>query len=89
MMLRCMALLLAFVLLAGCANKPFGEKEFALIWKDYIKTEFVEGFDEKQSAFQREQILKKIAGKYSVDFDRFRSYLKEKHPDKHKKLFDE
>lgn len=81
--------LIAFALLFGCANKPLTEKEFQLIWKEYVKAEFVEGFDEKQSAFQREQLLKKIVGRASIDFDAFKAYSRERHADKYKKIFEE
>ena len=59
--MRKFILILAVLLFfSGCSGKKVSEKEFKDIWKEYIKTEFEESFDEAQSDFQREQILKKI-----------------------------
>ncbi|HNV47271.1 MAG TPA: hypothetical protein PKJ16_09535 [Spirochaetota bacterium] len=83
------AALIALALVAGCANKPVTEKEFQLVLNEYIKTEFVEGFDEKPSLHQREQMLKKIVGRYSIDLERFKSFARERHAGAYKTLFEE
>ena len=41
--------------LSGCSKKNLTEKEFAVIWQEYLRREFEESFDEKQSISQREQ----------------------------------
>ncbi len=73
----------------GCSQKRLTEKEFKIIWQEYITSEFIEGFDEKQSTFQREQILKKVVSKYSLDITRFKAYMREYHKDKYRKVFEE
>lgn len=72
----------------GCSQKRLTEKEFKTIWQEYIKSEFVEGFDEKQSTFQREQILKKVVSQYGFDITRFKAYMREHHKDKYRKVFE-
>ena len=84
-----MLLTLIIALVMGCAQKRLTEKEFKIIWQEYIKSEFVEGFDEKQSTFQREQILKKIVSKYGLDITQFKAYMMEHHKDKYRKVFEE
>ena len=76
-------------LATGCSEKSLTEKEFKNIWQEYIKTEFVECFDEKQSAFQREQNLKKIVSKYGYNLERLKAYMKENHKDKYRSVFGE
>jgi hypothetical protein len=82
-----MMLILLTFLVAGCSENKISEREFQLIWKDYLKTEFVEGFDEKQSTFQREQILRKIVSKYEFSLEELKSYMKKNHREKYRKLF--
>ena len=81
-----MMLILLTFLVAGCSGNKISERDFQLIWKDYLKTEFVEGFDEKQSTFQREQILRKIVSKHEFSLEELKSFMKKKHRKKYRKL---
>lgn len=82
-----MMFILLTSLTVSCSDKGITEREFQAIWKDYLKTEFVEGFDEKQSTFQREQILRKIASKHEFSLEELKSYMKKNHREKYRKLF--
>ncbi len=81
----------AFILLAalplGCSRQPVGEGDFAVIWSDYLQREFEEGFDEKQSIFQREKIMRDVVAKYNIDFSEFKKYMQKKHGDKYSRIF--
>ena len=72
---------------AGCSKKDVSKKEFEVIWQDYLKREFEESFDERQSTAQREKIFIKILKEYKIDLETFKSYMKKEQEDKYKKIF--
>jgi|GEM_PF-416216 len=81
-----LSLLLAALPL-GCSRQAIGEREFAAVWSDYLQREFEEGFDESQSIFQREKIMRDVVAKYNLDFSEFKQYMQKKHGDKYSRIF--
>ena len=75
------------ILILGCSNKEISEKEFNIVWREYIQREFVESFDEEQSTSQREKILNEVLKKYSIDLEDYKNYMMKRHKDKYKKIF--
>jgi predicted DsbA family dithiol-disulfide isomerase len=71
----------------GCSKKEIAKKEFDAVWQDYLKREFEESFDERQSKVQREKILIDILREYKIDFGDFKNYIKREQEDKYKKIF--
>lgn len=86
-MKRFTMILIVFSLLAGCARKKITEKEFNAVWGDYLQREFEEGFDEKQSASQKERIMKEVLAKYKLDLKEFKMYMQNKQADKYGRVF--
>ncbi len=87
---KIVSLILSFfiIVVTGCAKqKTISEKEFSVIWKEYLKREFEESFDEKQSFAQREMILKELLEKYELGLESFKSYMMKEHKEKYKKIF--
>lgn len=85
---KIIALLFILVLSAGgCAKKEMTGDKFTLIWREYLKREFEESFDEKQSTAQREKILKNILEDYGVDLKEFKAYMKKEKEDKYLEIF--
>ncbi len=85
---RLLAVLLATMFfLSGCAQRALTEKEFNIIWGEYLQRELEESFDEKQSIAQREKILKEICSKYTIDYDMLKQYMMKSHKDTYQKLF--
>ena len=82
-----LVLLLVSVFILGCAPKRISEREFSAIWKEYIQSEFIESFDEKQSIAQRKGILTKILLKYNIEAETFMSYFLKNHKEKYNKIF--
>lgn len=80
-------ILIISVCILGCAPKKMSENEFEAIWKEYIKSEFIESFDEKQSKAQRKGILTKILKKYDIDVELFMIYFKKNHKKDYNKIF--
>jgi hypothetical protein len=76
-----------FVAFAGCAKKALTEREFSVIWQEYLQKEFEESFDEKQSMAQKEKILGQVLSRYRIKLEEFKSYMEKNHNDKFKKLF--
>lgn len=87
--MRTFGLIMIMIMLsaAGCAKKEISKKEFDAIWKDYLKREFEESFDEKQSTVQREKVLADILKEYKIDPEAFKIYMKKEQEDKYKKIF--
>ncbi len=87
--MKLIGLIMVLIMLsaAGCAEKVVSKKEFDVIWQDYLKREFEESFDEKQSTAQREKILIDILKEYKIDLEAFKSYMKKEQEDKYKKIF--
>lgn len=82
-----MAVVLVILMSIGCSGKKISDAEFALVWQEYLKMEFEEGFDEKQSISQKEKIFKKLLSKYDFDLEDLKAYMIENHKDKYKKIF--
>ena len=72
---------------SGCTKKEISKKEFDAIWQDYIRREFEESFDEKQSTAQREKIFTDVLKEYRIDLEAFKIYMKKEQEDKYKKIF--
>ncbi len=79
--------IIALAAISGCAKKDLTEKEFTVIWQEYLRREFEESFDEKQSTSQREKILTELLSGYKINLEDFKFYMKEKHKDKYNKIF--
>jgi hypothetical protein len=75
--------------LSGCSKKNLTEKEFAVIWQEYLSREFEESFDEKQSISQREKILSELLSANKFSLEEFKSFMKKNHNDKYNKIFAE
>jgi hypothetical protein len=71
----------------SCAGKKLTEKEFSVIWQEYLQKEFEESFDEKQSVLQREKILSGLLSGYGFSTEEFKLFMKENHIDKYNKIF--
>ena len=71
----------------GCSKSGITEKKFDIIWKEYLRQNFVESFDEKQSLSQKEKIFKSIITEHDIVFEDIKIYMMEKEPEKYKKLF--
>jgi len=84
---KSIVLLFLSLLILGCSSKKISEKQFDLIWREYIQREFEESFDEKQSTAQKEKIFKDILSNYSIPLDEFKSYMMKNHKDKYKIIF--
>ncbi len=85
-----MTLIIVILLItfAGCGGgNQLTEKEFNIIWQEYMRREFEESFDEKQSISQKEKILSKLLSEYDVPLDSFKQFVKKNHKDKYKKVF--
>lgn len=81
---------LALILLTaipGCSGKKITEKDFSFIWQEYMRREFEESFDEKQSISQKEKILSALLSEYKIPLSDFREYMKKNHSNKYKKVF--
>jgi len=86
--MRYIFLFLLFTLfIPGCAQKEISENEFKSIWREYIKKEFVEGFDVKQSIAQKKKILGDVLSNYDIKYKVFKEYIMKKHENKYKKIF--
>ena len=72
---------------SGCTKKEISKKEFDAIWQDYLRREFEESFDEKQSTAQREKIFTDVLKEYRIDLEAFKIYMKKEQEDKYKKIF--
>jgi hypothetical protein len=73
--------------LSGCSKKNLTEKEFTIIWQEYLRMEFEESFDEKQSIAQREKILTELLSANNFTLEQFKSFMKKNHNDKYNKIF--
>ena len=71
----------------GCSKNEISEREFDVLWQEYLRIEFEESFDEKQSVSQRENILKELLSAYKFSLEEFKLYMKKNHDDKYKKIF--
>ncbi|MBN2040573.1 MAG: hypothetical protein JW864_11045 [Spirochaetes bacterium] len=83
-------LLVALALLAfipGCSQKKITEREFSVIWEEYMRREFEESFDEKQSLAQKEKVMSEILSRVRIPVEDFKEYMKNNHNDKYKKVF--
>lgn len=83
----CIIVLLFTVCFFSCGKKGISEREFSVIWQEYLQLEFEESFDEKQSISQKEKILKELLEKYDLALEEFKIYMNKKHPEKYKKIF--
>lgn len=88
-MKKIIIIIIGLMILSGCAKKEITEKEYAVIWQEYLRREFEESFDEKQSIFQREKILTELLSGYKINLNEFKSFMKKNHNDKFKKIFAE
>jgi len=86
-MRRFTVIVFVLALLGGCAKKALSEREFQLIWKEYLQREFEESFDETQSIAQREKIFNEILSPSGIDVNELKIYMKKNHPDKFNKVF--
>jgi hypothetical protein len=77
------------MVLPGCSKKNITEKEFAVIWQEYLRREFEESFDEKQSIAQREKIFTELLSANNFTLEDFKSFMKKNHGDKFNKIFAE
>jgi hypothetical protein len=75
------------IALPGCSKKNMTEKEFAIIWQEYLRREFEESFDEKQSIAQREKILMELLSTNNFTLEQLKSFMKKNHNDKYNKIF--
>ena len=80
-------LIIAAIAFTGCSKKHLDEKEFTVIWQEYLEREFEESFDEKQSVSQREKILSGILSGYNISLNEMKQYMKRYHEDKYNKIF--
>jgi hypothetical protein len=72
---------------AGCSRQPLNEKVFEAVWDEYVQREFEEGFDEKKSISQREDLLREVLRHYRIEADEFKQYMSTHHQDKYNKIF--
>lgn len=72
------------VISIGCMQQQLSEKEFTLLWREYLTREFIESFDEQQSYHQRKKIMSSILQDFNVNPQTFFNYCKAKHPDKYR-----
>lgn len=79
--------LCSFFLLLACTAQPVTEKDFTAVWKDYLQREFEEGFDEKQSISQRENLFRETAAKHGIDYEALKRYMAVEQKEKHEKIF--
>ncbi|HDP80412.1 MAG TPA: hypothetical protein ENN21_06170 [Spirochaetes bacterium] len=86
-MKRFTVILFVLALLGGCAKKAISEREFQLIWEEYLRREFEESFDETQSIAQREKIFSEIVSPSGIDVNELKLYMKNNHADKYNKVF--
>lgn len=82
-------LLVIIIALTGCSKKSMTEREFSAIWQEYLRREFEESFDEKQSIAQRGKILNELLSANNFSLEEFKSFMKKNHSDKYHKLFAE
>jgi hypothetical protein len=83
-------IIIAIVIAASalsCYGKKITEKEFSILWQEYLSSEFEESFDEKQSVLQKEKILAGVLSGHGVSMEEYKLYLKEKHVEKYNKIF--
>jgi predicted DsbA family dithiol-disulfide isomerase len=80
-------LIIVMLSVSGCAKKEISKKEFEAVWQNYLKREFEESFDEKQSTVQREKILIEVLKEYKLDLEAFKTYMKKEQEEKYKKIF--
>lgn len=87
--MKLLGLIMVLIMLSvsGCTKKEISKKEFDAVWQDYLKKEFEESFDEKQSKAQREKILVDVLKEYKIDLEAFKIYMKKEQEDKYKKIF--
>ncbi len=72
---------------AGCSRQPLDEKVFNAVWDEYVQREFEEGFDEKKSISQREDLVREVLRHYKIEAEEFKQYMSRHHNDKYKKIF--
>lgn len=77
------------IALSGCGQKKISEAEFGLVWHEYLKREFAESFDEKQSISQRTKILDELLKENGFIPEEFKIYMKKNHPDKYRQVCNE
>jgi hypothetical protein len=82
-------IMIIVTVLSGCSKKNMTEKEFAAIWQEYLRMEFEESFDEKQSISQREKILTELLSVNNFTLEELKSFMKKNHSDKYNKIFAE
>ncbi|MBN2402252.1 MAG: hypothetical protein JXN64_07610 [Spirochaetes bacterium] len=80
-------LMVAIIALSGCSKKSLTEKEFSILWQEYLRREFEESFDEKQSISQREKILAELLSANNFTIEEFKAFMKKNHNDKYNKIF--
>jgi hypothetical protein len=80
-------LLFMLMALSGCARSSMTEKDFTMVWDEFLKREFEESFDEKQSISQREKLMREISSQFSIRYNDLRTYMMKNHPDKYGKVF--
>jgi hypothetical protein len=85
--MRIIAVIIICSVMVGCAKKAVTEREFKVIWKDYVQREFEESFAEEQSADQRKKILKDVLSAYGFKLDEFKEYVAERHAGKLNRIF--
>ncbi len=83
----CIIIPALLLLLQGCAAQPMTEKDFKIIWNEYLQREFEESFDEKQSISQREKIFEGITSKYNISLEELKHYMQKNHPEKYSRVF--
>ncbi len=87
MKIICLILVVFLITVTGCTKRTISENEFAQIWQEYLKKEFEESFDEKQSTSQREKLLEDVLKNYELRLEEFKEYIMKEHNDKYKKIF--
>ena len=79
--------LILLSVLPGCSQKKITGRDFTFIWQEYMRREFEESFDEKQSIAQKEKILSGLLSEFKISLNDFKEYMKKNHNDKYKKVF--
>jgi len=79
--------LCAVILLQACTARPVSEREFRAVWDDYLQREFEEGFDERQSMSQSENLLRETATIHGIDYEALKRYMAAEQKDKYDKIF--
>ena len=74
---------------SGCSRPDLTEKEFAVIWQEYLRREFEESFDEKQSIAQREKLFNELLSGTNFTLEELKNFMKKNHSDKYNKIFAE